>query len=359
MSDKINFEIPRREQKTSNLIPLIVILLIILIITGIVTITLLIVPSLTQEKKSGTPGLSLDEQKELALKLQKRALYDGAIRAWKEYVVQARLTSKERANIWYSIGKLYQEAGNYEEALVSYYTSESINKVKELEQDIGRKISECLEALGKFAALRLELTERVGMDEQKETGSVVVAEIGEEKITKSDLDRKIEQYIELVISQYAAYMDPDALNKQKEELFKQFSGDQGKMKILNQYIIEEILYRKAREEQLADDPKTRALLKAMEKQILAQQLLSKKIAELVKITENDLKTYYEANKGKYIEEGVQKSYEDVRSEVYQELRGQKEQEVQQAFVDELRESYNVVVYPSRLKEQSTGKNESK
>lgn len=357
MSDKVSFEMPKREQKISNLVPVIIILLAVLIVIGVVNIILVSIPSLTEGRNSKNPGLTREEQKDLALKLQKRALNQGAVQAWKEYMDMAGLTPKERANIWYTIGKLHQEAGNYEEALVSYYTSESISKVKELEQEIGRKISECLEALGKFAALRLELTERVGLEEQKEKGDVVVAEIGPEKVTNADLDRKIEQYIELVISQYAAYMDPEALNKQKEELFKQFSGDQGKMRILNQYIIEEILYRKAREEQIADDPKTRALLKATEKQILAQQLLTKKVAELVKISESDLVTFYEANKGKYIEEGVQKSYEDVRSRVYQELRDQKEQEVQQAFVDELKELYNVVVYPSRLKVQDTGENE--
>ncbi|MBN2442476.1 MAG: hypothetical protein JXJ04_14065 [Spirochaetales bacterium] len=357
MSDKINFELPKREQKNPNLIPVIIILLAFAIIIGLINIIITLIPLDTPGSSVTDHGLSPEEQKNLALKLQKRSLYKGAIEAWTDYLHMSSLKNDQKANIWYTIGKLYQESGNYEEALVSFYTSESISQPEELEQEISRRISESLEALGKFAALRQELSERVGMDEQKTKGDEVVAEIGPDKITKGDLDRKIEQYIELALSQYASYMDQEALNKQKEELFKQFSGDEGKMKILNQYIIEEILYRKAREEKLADDPKTRALLKSTEKQILAQQLLSKKIAELVKITESDLTTFYEANKGKYIEEGVQKKYEDVRSQVYQELRSQKEQEIQQAFVEELRQTYNVVIFPSKLKGQDTGKNE--
>ena len=347
MSDKLNFDLPKQKQKSPGLMPVIVILLSALIVLGIAN---LILTGMTGGRGSagGKSPLSAEKQKELALRLQKRSLHDAAADAWLYYLDQASLSPAEKANIWYSMGKLYQEAGRYEDALAAYFTSESIAEQEELQDEIGRRVQECLESLGKFAALRYELLERVGMEEQKGSGDEVVAQIGPEKITRSDLDRKIEQYIELAISQYASFMSPEQLTAQKEELFKQFSGEEGRMKILNQYIIEEILYRKAREEKLGDDPKTRALIKETEKQILAQQLLSKRIAEKISLTESDLENHYTANRAKYIVDGVQKSFEEVRSDVYRDLRAQKEGEVQQALIAELRQLYDVVLYPSRL-----------
>jgi hypothetical protein len=357
MADKkLDFSLPERKTKQ----PLTQLVMLLLIIVLIVIGALNLVVSFLMPGGGGAASisnkLSVEKQKELALKLQKRNLYDAAVEAWRDYLAKAVLLDKERATIWYTIGKLQQEAGDYEGALTSYYMSEAICQIEDLEQELGRRVQECIEALGKFAALRQELSERVGMEEEA-AGDNVVAEIGPEKITKADIDSKIEQYIGLLISQYAAFMEPAALNKQKEELFKQFSGKDGQLRMLNQYIVEEILYRKAREEKLAEEPEIRSLLKQTEKQLLAQQLLSRRVSGKVNITETDLTTYYEANNGKYIQEGKQKSYDEVRTEVYRDLRSEKEQEIQEAFIEELQQLYNVVIYPSRLTGETTGEDE--
>jgi hypothetical protein len=357
MADKkLDFSLPEGKTKLPLLQLVILLLIVLLVIIGALNLVISFLMPAGGGAVTASIRLSAEKQKELALKLQKRSLYDAAVEAWKDYLVKAVLPDNERATIWYTIGKLQQDSGDYEGALTSYYMSEAVFQVEDLEQEIGRRVQECIEALGKFAALRQELSDRVGMEEEV-AGDKVVAEIGPEKITKADIDSKIEQYIGLLISQYAAFMEPDALNKQKEELFKQFSGKDGQLRMLNQFIIEEILYRKAREEGLAEKPEVRALLKQTEKQLLAQQLLSRRIAEKVNITETDLTTYYEANKGKYIKEGKQKSFDEVRSEVYRDLRSEKEQEIQEAFIEELRQLYNVVIYPSRLTGETTGEDQ--
>ncbi|MBN1697566.1 MAG: hypothetical protein JW881_08645 [Spirochaetales bacterium] len=354
MSDKkLDFSLPETKQKNSAAQLVMLILLAGILVVGTLNLVFVFFPPAGGKAADASNRLSAGKQKELALKLQKRGLHEAAAAAWEDYLAKAAIPDPERASIWYTIGKIRQEAGDYEGALTGYYMSEAVFQVEELIPEIGRRVQECIEALGKFAALRRELSERVGMEESV-SGDHVVAEIGPEKITKADLDGKIEQYVGLLISQYAAFMEPDALNKQKEELFKQFSGKDGRERMLNQYIIEEILYRKAREEQLAEKPEVRSLLKQTEKQLLAQQLLAKRIAERINITESDLKSYYEGNKGKYIQDGKQKNYEEVKSEVYRDLRGDKEREVQENFLEELRQQYNVVVYPSRLTGETGG-----
>ena len=357
--DKIDFSLPRKKTKVSKISIVILGLVILLIIIGILNLLFpYILPPEGKSMNVNLTGMIAESQKDLAMKLQKNGLYGEAVEAWKDFMALDQPGNKERASIWYTIGKLHQDAGEYEAALTSYYRSEGLFVNNDLSQDLASRIQYCLEVLGKFAALRYELAERVGIGEEPK-GEEIVAEIGPEKISLADLDRKIENYIDLLISQYASYLDAQALNRQKEELFKQFSTEEGKFEILNQYIVSEILYRKAREDNIADDPVTRSLLNETEKQILGQQLLNQNITQKINITENDLKMYYDANKAKYItEEGIQQSFEEVSGQVLTDLRSEKEIEAQQQLIEELRARYDVVVYPSRIQGSITGEDEN-
>jgi parvulin-like peptidyl-prolyl isomerase len=161
--------------------------------------------------------------------------------------------------------------------------------------------------MGKFAALRYELADRVGTDgittegSSHDSGDPVVAEIGVQRITKSDLDRRIERLIETQISQYASYLPEEEANKRKEDMLKQYSTDSQRQIFLSQYIAEEILYRKARESGLMDDPDVRVTLRDMERSLLAGKVMEKEFANEIKITSGDLETYYEAHREEYIQ----------------------------------------------------------
>ena len=184
-------------------------------------------------------------------------------------------------------------------------------------------------------------------------GDEVVAEIGPEKITESDLDQWIEAQIERQLSRMAPYMPDEQLKKQKEAFLKEFSISSQRQMLLGQMIGEEVFYRKAIELKLPEDPEVQAEIKRQERALLAGDLMQKEFALRINITESDLKTYYEAHRQDYTteaeEEGsepVQKPFEDVRNEIYQALRSQKQQEVQRNLLDELKETYNVVIHRS-------------
>ena len=238
---------------------------------------------------------------DFALKLEQRGLTRPAIDAWTEYVRNEPLSAREQAGIWYRIGTLYQRVADYEPALAGYYRSEMLAELPETSQELKQRIAECLQAIGKLSVLRQEQRDRVTLGEQ-ETGGTVVAEIAGVQITETDLDQFIEDRLELQLSQYAQYLSPEQMAEQKEALFKQFATPEQRRLALEQLVVQEVLYRGARDEGIREDPATRALLLESERQIMAQRLLANSAAQQIQITDTDLQTYYKANLDRYREE---------------------------------------------------------
>ncbi|SPD71966.1 hypothetical protein PITCH_A1150001 [uncultured Desulfobacterium sp.] len=308
MIQGFDFSLPGDKQKTEgSQSKLLTILICFVLVAVLANIALVLLNG--EDKKQGATGaaLSAEQQKQLALKLEKQGLELPSAAAWKRYLNVALPSDEEAARIWYRIGKLYQTADRCDMALDAFYRSEGFARPQDIAQEISSRTQDCLEAMGKFAALRQELSERVGIDTAKPGNSSaqkddsIVAEIGPQKVLKSELDRIIEEQIDQKISQFAAYMPEDELKKKKEELLKQYTTDQQRQLFLNQYIVTELLYRKARESGISDDPKVRAAVKDLERSMLAQKLMERQFADEIKITPGDLKTYYEAHSKEYIQ----------------------------------------------------------
>ena len=308
MTEELDFSIPNREEERSQRgLKTLVILTVIVLIAVLANMCILLMhKGVTSERIEGT-ALSAEQHKDLALKLEKQELNKASVTAWKEYLKAASLDGEEAARIWYRIGKIYQADNQYDLALDAYYRSETYAKPDDISPEIARRVQESLESMGKFAALRYELADRVGTggitteNSSHDTGDPVVAEIGVQRITKSDLDRRIERLIETQISQYASYLPEEEANKRKEDMLKQYSTDNQRQVFLSQYIAEEILYRKARESGLMDDPDVQVMLRDMERSLLAGKVMEKEFVNEIKITSGDLETYYEAHREEYVQ----------------------------------------------------------
>ena len=303
MSNKLDLSLPDRSQAKKTVsfrVPTLLIGLTLGIVITNLLITLQRNP-VVSPTKSDENSLSQEALKQLALKFEKQGLPAIAAQAWKDYLKAATTTPNETAKVWYRIGTLYEESNEYEKALESYYRSESFAKIDELASEIGRRTERCLEALGKFAALRYELAERVGLDKSDaKVGETVVAEIGRRKITKAVLDRMIEVHIERQLSQFASFLPEQEQKRQKEALLQQYSSASQRRQFLDQFILQEILSRKARETKLTEDSNIRDLLEDQERTLLATQMIQKEYADQVKITPSDLETYFKANKTNYM-----------------------------------------------------------
>lgn len=191
------------------------------------------------------------------------------------------------------------------------------------------------------------------MGGEQKSDSPVVAEIGTEKITAQKLDEMIEQQIDDQMARYAAFMKPEQMNERKKEMVKQYTEPETRQKFLEMWLGQELLYRQAMEKGLADKPEVKRTVQNMAKAIVAEQAMNDEVASKVTITETDARTWYEAHKSEYVEQSkdansppVQKSFDEVRDTIYQQLRSEKTRDVQQAYVKQLMDKFNVVVHTS-------------
>ncbi len=294
-------------------------------------------------------GLSGKKIEELALKFEDQKLSGAAARAWTEYLESARPGDEDAARIWFRIGKLYQEGTDYERALEAYYRSEALAKIDEIEPEISKRTAECLEALGKYAALNYELESRTAVTKSDSTGGKdVLAEVGAWKITRAELDMMIEAEIDMQLSQLAGSLTPDEKRAQKQRLLDEVLKQGERDKWLQRFIAEEMLYRRAREEKLQDDPGFQTLTRNLERKILAQKYLDAEFAKGISIKPEDVKAYYDARKDEFKKDGKEQAFEQVKNEVYGAVRMQKEMEIQQRLLGELKDRYNVVIHTSKL-----------
>jgi parvulin-like peptidyl-prolyl isomerase len=300
MTDELNLTLPKRGTDRTGPPKLIPIVLFLLIGIGVANLVVALYGPHHRKEAPRLGRLQAQELQDLALKLEKQSLWDQATEAWHEYLVRSDLDAEGRAKIWYRIGKVHQDAGEHRKALAAYYRSESHAELPELAPDINRRVQECLELSGKFAALRYELEDRVGV-EKTASGEEVVAEIGAYKITKAELDQRVEEQVERQLAMMAPLLTEEDRNTRKGMLMKHLSSEPARGQALNQILLEEILYRKAREDRLTEDPAVRARIMSAERSILAGQVLEREYAEEIKILPVDLETYYQAHKQDFME----------------------------------------------------------
>lgn len=355
MEEKLDFSLPEKKRRISLLPRISVILLLVLICLSLLNLLKPFYKSQLPEKSSSS--LSEEKIKELASKLASRNLYTKAADVWREYLSFAKVSDTERAKALFQIGTLLEKAGMYEEAIESYYRSEITAKLSELEPQINTHLKNCFERLGKFSALRYELMNRTGFGESEKAGSKIVAEIGAEKITESDLDAAVEKAIDNQLAPMAAFMTIEQLNEQKNRILEQYKSPSAKQEFLQSWLTQEILYRQALEEGLSEQPETKSFIEEVVRGALSQQLMNKELADKIKVTETDLQTYYQANKDKYIEPADandpnsverQKGFDEIRGQVMSDLIGQKTSDVQQQLIKQLMDKYNVIIHRSVL-----------
>jgi hypothetical protein len=138
-------------------------------------------------------------------------------------------------------------------------------------------------------------------------------------------------------------------------VLEQYQDPSSKQQFLQSWLTQEVLYRQALEYKLQEEQEARKLVEELTRGVMSQFLMNKELASKINITETDLQTYYEANKEKYIEPANeedpnsterQKSFDEVRDQVTSELVDRKSQDVQQSFIKQLMDKYNVIIHSS-------------
>ena len=110
--------------------------------------------------------------------------------------------------------------------------------------------------------------------EQK--SGVQVAKVGSEVITKDDVEKELK-----------------ALPSQIQNMFQ---GPEGAGKFVDELVKREMLYQEAKKKGLDNTPEYKKKVDDFKKITLIGSLLEKEVEEKSKVTDNDIKTYYDAHK---------------------------------------------------------------
>jgi len=294
---------------------IVIILMLVALIFLVATL-----PTRIAKPKEQAFFLTSQSQIDYANKLLSKGLKDQAAEAFEEYLAASQINPQEEARLLYKIGSIYMELYKYEKALKSFYKAEMLNPKAEFAQEMNQKIIEALENLGMSAQARYELEARTSLGQEKEIKGKVVARIGKKEITDTEID--------------------EALKNAPQWMRKSLEEPERRLEFIRNYVGQEVLYTKAKRLGLDTKEETRQALEQLKKQIVVEQFLGKEIQEkLDKISPEDIKLYYEANKDSFIEPAqIKVSYlsfenESQKDEMIQKLKKQ-EGKPQEASITE-------------------------
>lgn len=284
------------------------------------------------------PTINKEEARDFANVLYNRQLFLQSAQQYEYYLNNYKIDKNEQANINYTIGDIYFERiKDYENALVYYLKIKYLFPESQLIENANKKIVACLERLQRSedAVQALEETTSLEPDKirQKRPGAVV-AKIGKREITQGDIDFEL--------NQLPPYMKA------------QFSTKEKKLQFLKQFILTELLYDKAKREELDKDAEIIEAAFQAKREIMVRKLLEREIMQNVKIEPSDVELYYNAHKDKYVEkddEGNvtrQKSFDEVREQVAQDLVMERQQEAIERMAEQMMRAEGAEIYDDKL-----------
>lgn len=283
--------------------------------------------------------ISEDASLSLANAYYTNGLYEAAAQQYLDYLSQYPLESTRRANTYYTIGNIYFERlHDYQQALIYYFKVKYLFPESSLQNDVGKRIVNCLERLEKSTDARRVMQSEASLDKEvrENKPGQVVAVIGERKITQGDLDFEI--------SQLPPYLQDEFKKKNK------------KLEFLQQYVLNELLYDSAKRQGLDKDKEVIQASFQAKKSFMAQKILNQELQKKVKkIEPADIELYFKANKEKYAEKDDkgkikrQKSLQEVYQQVGQDLARERQQKAYQKLAERLMKAEDVKIYDSRIK----------
>lgn len=241
------------------------------------------------QRQSQPAAWTEKEHLEYANTLLSKGLDSQAAEAFEFYLGNSSLDKKALAAAIYRLGNIYMDLEEYEKAVRSFYKSEILDNQAEYKTAMNEQIVEALEKLGLSKQAQYELESRTSLGAPVKEGENVVAQIGNRKITESQIEQAIEMLPEMVQGE--------------------FSPGEGRLDFIKQYVATEILYDKAKKLGLDKYGKIKDYLEDFKKQFIVQQLVQQQISKDLKISPQDLELYYKANKDRYaVAEAVKVSY---------------------------------------------------
>lgn len=246
--------------------------------------------------------------KELSARLQQRNLPSAAVEVLERYLsaLDAGEIEKRRKTL-ITLGDLLMKANRHEEAIVRFYEAEYLGVSGDDQSHINRQVVACLEKLGKNDELQYELADRTrkpggspagpGASPGSEAASRVVASIGVERITASDLSALIAERVD---AQLASRPDLTGEKRKalRDQLLKQYSDSRARLQVLRDIVALKVLYREGVQRGLDKSETVQRQLDRAREGLIAQEVVMR-ASEDLNITEGDLEIFYRAESDRY------------------------------------------------------------
>lgn len=164
----------------------------------------------------------------------------------------------------------------------------------------------------------------VGCSKDGGKKSPVLAKVDGTTITKEDLNRELE-----ALPVFAQ---------------KMFDGEEGKLRLIDEIVKKELLYKEAKKKGLDKDPAYAKKIADTQKLILISTLLEKEIDSKVNVSEQEIKDFYDKNKANIKDKsGKQYKLEEVKSYLAQQISSQKQKEAFDVYIENLKKTHKVEV----------------
>ncbi len=302
--------------------------LIIYLIVVLILITIVACSTNTGPKIHG------GKMREYANVLYNRELYEQSIQVYQKYLDYYSVDENMQANINYTIANMYFERlHDYQNALAYYLKVRHLYPENQIDKQVSKQIVACLERLGQSADAKQALDEAAHVDpdqlEESRPGQVI-AKIGDREITTGDLT--------FYIGQLPEYMQ------------SQINTKETKLEFLKQFVATELFYDAAKRKGLDKDKEVIEGVFQAKKSLMVQKHLQEEITQQIKLTEDDVRLYYEAHKDKYAEKDEdghlirQRSLQEVQQQVTQDYLQQRQQKITQKLLEQNLSAENVVIY---------------
>lgn len=265
-------------------------------------------------------------------------LYQAAVNQYLQYLKEFDVNRARMANTYYTIANIYFDRLNdYQKALEYYFKVKYLFPQSNLQKEVSKKIVSCLERLDRSQDAVRVMENEAALDTSqihKNRPGAVLAQIGSRKITQGDLDFEI--------------------SKMPPYLQQQFKSKEKKKELLQQLVLQDLLYESAKRQGLDKDKDVIEGVYEAKKSLMANKLLQQELAKKVKIDPDELSLYYKANKDRYVEKDKNgkvirhKSFAEVKQQVAQDLLAEKQQKAYQELANRLMQAENVKIYDQRI-----------
>lgn len=246
----------------------------------------------------GAPGSTNADPAALratALRLEEMGVPAAAAATWERHLDHGAGEPADRALVRYRVGKLWQDAGEWDRALAAYVEAEKGGLAEPgAKKAIGNRILDCLKALGRYGAVGAELDRRTGLAGDDDP-SPVVARFAGDTITRAAFDRWLEERLD------RAFGGADVPAAQRDAMLRRYREPEAAARLLDELVVQRLMVLRAREEKLDRDEAVRAQVRDAENAIVAQALFAREVDERIEPTESDVASFLAANAERYRE----------------------------------------------------------